>query len=350
MERDYYEILGVDKNSDITEIKKSYRKLAMQYHPDRNPDDKEAEEKFKECTEAYEVLSDPEKREIYNTHGRDGLKNKGYRGPGGFEDIFSHFGDIFGSTFGFDFGNNQNQRNRGPFPGNDLRYDLVISFMEAVHGTTKEIQITKLDTCWTCEGSGCRPGHQKSNCTSCGGRGQIIQSHGFIQMASTCPKCRGEGKIVTDPCTDCHGNGLIEKNKTLSIKIPPGIDTGVGMCLKNEGEGSRNGGTAGNLHVVIHVEEHPVFKRNGDTIHYELAVSMVKAALGCSVEVPTIHGTKKLDIVAGSQNNTIFTLANEGVQGLRSGVRGDMLVKLYVETPKNLTDKQKELLVEFEKI
>jgi len=348
MTRDYYEILAVDRNADINEIKKAYRKLAMQYHPDRNPDNKGAEDNFKECTEAYEVLSDDKKRQIYNTYGHDGLKNSGYRGPENFKDMFSHFKDMFGSTFGFEF-NGQPFRNNGPLPGNDLRYDLVLPFMEAVHGTAKEIQITKHDTCGTCEGTGCRPGYQKTNCPSCGGRGQIIQSQGFFQMSSTCTHCQGEGKIVTDPCNDCHGLGLVEKSKTLSIKIPPGVDTGVHMCLKSEGEGSRSGGPSGDLHVIIHVEEHPVFKRNGDTILYQLSVSMVKAALGCSIEVLTIHGRRNLEIIAGSQNKTVFTLANEGVQSLRSANRGDMLVELHVETPTNLTEKQKELLIEFEK-
>jgi molecular chaperone DnaJ len=349
MPRDYYEILSLRRNAENGEIKKAYRKLAMKYHPDRNPGDKEAEAKFKECTEAYEVLSDQRKRQIYDAYGHDGLKNSGYSGPGNFEDVFSSFGDIFGDIFGFGGGRAQARRN-GPIPGNDLRYDLPISFMEAVHGATKEIKITKKDTCWTCEGSGCRPGYSRENCPSCGGRGQVIRSQGFFQVSSTCPHCNGEGQIVTEPCGDCDGRGLVDKTKTVSLKIPAGVDTGAKMRLTNEGEGGRRGGPAGDLYVILYVEEHEFFKRDGDTIVCSLPVPMVKAALGTEIEVPTIHGKKTLSIPAGSQSGDLFTLEKEGVPSLRGRGRGDMIVELQVMTPTNLCKEQKDVLKDFDKL
>jgi len=218
MPRDYYDVLSVSRTASSSEIKKAYRMLAMKYHPDRNPDDQEAEAHFKECAEAYEVLSDVQKRKIYDTYGHEGLKNSGYQGPGNFEDIFSGFGDLFGDLFGRREGGGT--RRNGPIPGNDLRYDLTISFMEAVHGTAREVELTRRDTCWTCEGSGCRPGHKRQACPLCHGRGQVIRSQGFFQVSSTCPQCHGEGEIVTDPCTDCNGTGLVNKSKKVSIKIP----------------------------------------------------------------------------------------------------------------------------------
>lgn len=349
MSTDYYEILSVTKTSSAGEIKKAYRKLAMKYHPDRNQGDKEAEAKFKECTEAYEVLSDAKKRQIYDTYGHEGLKNNGYSGPGNAEDIFSGFSDIFGDLFGFGSSRGQTRRD-GPIAGNDLRYDLTISFMEAVHGVSKEVELTRRDTCWTCEGSGCRPGHQKQTCPSCNGRGQVIRSQGFFQVSSTCPQCHGEGQIVTEPCNDCHGAGLVEKTKKVSIKIPAGVDTGARMRLRGEGEGGRKGGPAGDLYVIIHVQEHEFFMRDGDTIYCRYPVSMVKAALGCKIEVPTIHGKKSLDIPAGSQNGDIFTLKKEGVPSLRGHGKGNMVVELKVVTPTDLCDEQKKLLADFEEL
>jgi molecular chaperone DnaJ len=209
MSIDYYETLSISRSADGREIKKAYRKLAMKYHPDRNPGDKEAEEKFKLCTEAYEVLSDEKKRQIYDTYGHDGLKNSGYSGPTSADDIFSSFGDIFSDLFGFGGGSRSRTRRDGPVAGNDLRYDVEISFMEAVHGVAKEVELTRRDTCWTCEGSGSRPGHKKQICPSCNGRGQVVRSQGFFQVSSTCPHCHGEGEIITDPCTDCNGSGLV---------------------------------------------------------------------------------------------------------------------------------------------
>lgn len=348
MSTDYYEILSVSRSASGSEIKKAYRKLAMKYHPDRNPGDKDAEEKFKNCTEAYEVLSDDRKRQIYDTYGHDGLKNSGYRGPGNAEDIFSSFGDIFGDLFGFGGGGRARARRDGPIPGNDLRYDVEITFMEAVHGVSKEVQLTRRDTCWTCEGSGNRPGYKAETCPACNGQGQVIRSQGFFQMSSTCPQCHGEGSVVTHPCNDCHGSGLKEKTKKVALKIPAGVDTGARMRLRGEGEGGRRGGGAGDLYVVVHVSEHEFFKREGDTIYCRYPISMTKAALGATVEVPTVHGKKSLNIPAGSQSGEIFTLKNEGVQNLRGRGKGDMVVELQVLTPTNLCDEQKKVLEEFD--
>ncbi len=347
MNTDYYQVLGVTKSCSAGEIKKAYRKLAMKYHPDRNQGDKEAEARFKECAEAYEVLSDSQKRQIYDTYGHEGLKNSGYRGPGNFEDVFSNFGDIFGDLFGFSSGRARARRN-GPIPGNDLRYDISISFMDAIHGLSREVELNRRDTCWTCEGSGCRPGHSRETCSACEGRGQVVRSQGFFQVSSTCPQCQGEGEVITDPCTDCNGSGLVHKSKVVSIKIPAGVDTGAKMRLRGEGEGGRRGGPTGDLYVVVHVEEHEFFKREGDIIYIKLPVTMVNAALGATVEIPTVHGKKKLSIKAGSQSGEILTLKNEGVPRLRSGGRGNMLVELQVVTPTNLCDEQVEMLRKFD--
>lgn len=350
MDTYYYDVLQVSTNASPEEIKKAYRKQAMKYHPDRNPGDKEAEEKFKTASEAYEVLGDLEKRKIYDRYGRDGLKNSGYSGPGNFEDIFSGFGDIFEDFFGFGGRTGGARQRRGPIRGADLRYNLTISFMDAVHGLSKEIEISKPDTCWTCEGTGLRPGHQPHTCTTCHGRGQVMHSQGFFRVSTTCPHCKGAGEIITEPCTDCDGQGLVTKTKKVAINIPPGVDTGAKLRLQSEGEGGRKGGPAGDLYVVIHVEPHEYFVRNGDDIHYLLPLTIVQAALGCKIEVPTIHGSKKITIPKGTQTGQIFTIESEGVPSLRGRGRGDMHIQTKVEVPTDLSKKQKELLKEFEKL
>lgn len=347
MNRDYYEVLGVGRDANAEAIKKSYRKLAMKYHPDRNPDDKEAEDRFKEAAEAYEVLSDPKKRQIYDRYGHEGLKNSGYSGPGNFDDIFSSFSDLFGGIFGFDRRGGRNDPN-APEPGADLRYDLEISFMDAVHGIDKEVELTRRDTCWTCEGSGLRPGHKPQTCPACNGRGQVIRSQGFFQVSSTCPQCHGAGRIITNPCQDCDGSGLVNRTKKVSIKIPAGVDDGSRMRLRGEGEGGRRGGPSGDLYVVLHVEAHEIFQRDDQTIYLRYPLSMIKAALGCEVEVPTIHGIATLKIPAGTQTSERFTLRNEGVIGLHGGRKGDMIVEARVMTPTKLCKRQKEILAEFE--
>ena len=344
---DYYEILGVSSSASADEIKKGYRKMAMKYHPDRNEGNKEAEEKFKAAAEAYEVVGDPEKRQIYDRYGKDGLKNRGYHGPGNAEDIFSSFGDIFEDLFGFGGGGGGQRQKQGAVPGADLRYDLTISFMEAVHGVSKEIEITKPETCWTCEGTGLRPGYQSKTCTGCNGRGQVMRSQGFFRLSSTCPQCQGAGEIITDPCQDCSGNGLVNKKKKVSLKIPAGVDTGARMRLQGEGQGGRKGGHSGDLYVFIHVNPHEIFERDGESIYYTLPISMVQAALGDKIDIPTIHGTKTIPIAKGTQANDQQTLKSEGVPSLRGHGRGDMTVIFKVVTPTNLTKKQEELLRQF---
>ena len=345
MEIDYYEVLGVSRAASSSEVKKAYRQLAMKYHPDRNPDDKEAEEKFKQATEAYEVLSDSNKRQIYDTYGFEGLKSRGYQGPD-FEDIFSSFGDIFGDIFGFSRGEARRAKN-GPMRGADLRYDLSISFMEAAHGVSKDLEIERPDTCWTCEGTGLRPGYKAETCPACHGRGQVVRAQGFFRMSTTCPQCRGRGEIIREPCVDCDGAGLIKSKKKVSLKIPAGVDTGAKMRLRGTGEGGRKGGPAGDLYVIIHVEPHEFFMREGDLIYCQYPLNYDQAALGAELEIPTIHGKKNLKVPKGTQTGERFTLKNEGVPHLKGNGRGDMIVEMTVVTPTKLTKRQKELLREF---
>lgn len=349
METDYYKVLGVTATASSDEIKKAYRQLAMKYHPDRNPDDKEAEDRFKAAAEAYEILGDLEKRKIYDRYGVAGLRDSGYRGPGSFDDIFSSFSDIFGDLFGMG-GRTSARRRQGPIPGADLRYDLSISFMEAVHGVEKEIEITRRDTCWTCDGSGLRPGHRPQTCATCQGRGQVVHAQGPFRVQTTCPHCHGQGEMITEPCNDCHGDGLVAKKKNVSLKIPAGVDTGARMRLRSEGEGGRKGGPAGDLYVIIYVDSHEFFQRDGDQILCSIPISFSQAALGCTLEVPTIHGVHNLVLPAGVQTGQLFTIKNEGVPHLRDHGRGNMLCEMRVMTPTKLTRKQKELLKEFAKL
>lgn len=345
MDTSYYEILGVSRDASAEVIKKAYRKMAMKYHPDHNQGDPESEAKFKEAAEAYEVLSDLQKRRIYDTYGKEGLRNSGYSGPG--EDIFSHINDLFGDLFGF---GNARARRRDPnaaVRGEDLRYDLRVSFMEAVQGVNREVEVSKKETCWTCEGSGSRPGYKPQTCPACKGSGQVVHAQGFFRVSSTCHRCSGSGQVISDPCNDCHGEGLIRRTKKVKIRVPAGVDNGSRMRLTGEGEGGRRGGASGDLYIVIHVEEHEFFQRDGQTIFMELPISMVQAALGCSLEIPTIHGSTRLDIAAGTQSGEHFTLRGEGVPSLRGGGRGEMIVQVRVRTPTNLSAEQKELLQKF---
>jgi molecular chaperone DnaJ len=346
MPEDYYEILGVSESASADEIKKAYRKLALKYHPDRNQGDKEAEDKFKAAAEAYEVLGNLEKRKIYDRFGIEGLSSSGFGGgPSDINDIFSHFGDLFG------FGGQRRERAaNGPIQGADLRYDLTISFMEAVHGVEKEIEINKPDTCWTCDGTGNRPGYKPETCPNCKGRGQTIRSQGFFSVSTPCSVCGGEGQVIKEPCADCDGKGLVNKKKSVSLKIPAGVDNGSRMRLAGEGEGGRRNGRAGDLYIFLYVEEHEYFQREGSDIFLKLPLSISQATLGCKPRVPTIHGEESLTIPPGTQPNQRFILKSQGVKSLRGGGQGDMFVIIDVAIPTKLTDRQKELLEEFAKI
>lgn len=348
--RDYYEILGVAKNSSEEEIKKSYRKLAMKYHPDRNPDSKESEEKFKEVKEAYEMLTNPEKREAYDRYGHAGVDpNMGGGGGGGFGagGFADSFGDIFGDIFGGGRG-----RSAGPqvYRGADLRYNLEITLEQAAHGFDTTIRVPSWDKCDTCHGSGAKPGTSPTTCTTCAGHGQVRMQQGFFSIQQTCPKCHGNGKVITDPCAPCGGQGRIKRNKTLEVKIPAGIDTGMRIRSSGNGEPGTNGGPSGDLYVEIHIKPHSVFKREGDDLHCEMPISFVKATLGGEIEVPTLSGKVSFTIPEGTQSGKTFRLKAKGIKGVRSGYAGDLFVHMAVETPVKLTEKQKDLLREFERL
>ena len=344
--RDYYEILGIEKNATDDEIKKNYRRLAMLYHPDRNPGDKEAEENFKEAAEAYEVLSDPQKKDIYDRYGHEGLNGTGFRGFSGFDDIFSSFGSIFEDIFGYSSGRSRTAARAGA----DLRYDLQISFMEAAFGVSTEVEIIKMELCRQCSGSGAAPGTNPETCPRCGGRGQITQSSGFFSISSTCSYCKGEGTIITNPCKTCRGAGKEQIKKTVSLKIPAGVESGSRLRLKGEGETGQFGGPPGDLYVFIHVQPHDLFERRGNDIYCRVPISFVQAALGATIEVPTLNGTEALKIPKGTQNGKSFRLKGKGIPHLRGFGRGDQFVETSVMIPTDLTRKQEELLREFEKL
>ncbi len=347
MKRDYYEILGVSRTATIEEIKKAYRKLALKYHPDRNPGDKEAEERFKEAAEAYEVLKDKEKRQLYDMYGHQGLNGSDFSGFTRTEDIFSAFNDLFEDFFGFSTGRGSAQAEMGPKRGADLRYDLAITFIEAAKGTEKEIEIQRLEECSKCSGTGAAPGAKITSCPTCHGRGRIIRSEGFFQVASTCPTCNGEGTVFSEPCPSCKGKGRTPQYRKVKIKIPAGVDTGARLRLRDEGEAGIRGGQRGDLFIVIHVEPHEYFYRKGNDIYCEVEISSIQACLGDTIEVPTLEGTEQIKVPAGTQPDTIFKLKGKGFPDLRGFAHGNQLIKIKVVTPTNLTSKQKELLKEF---
>ena len=344
---DYYEVLGVQRNASEEEIKRSYRKLAMQYHPDRNPGNREAEAMFKEAAEAYEVLSDQEKREIYNRYGHEGLTGTGYRGFSGFDDIFSSFGDIFGDVFGFSTGRSRSRT--AAQAGADLRYDLRISFMDAALGATTEINLHKYVLCTSCRGSGCASGASPEICSRCQGRGQVTQSSGFFSIATTCPQCRGAGRVIKTPCRECSGVGKVKVAKTVQLKIPAGVESGSRLRMRGEGEEGEYGGPNGDLYVFIEVEQHDVFERNGNDIYCRIPITFIQAALGGSVEAPTLTGTEKVKIPRGTQTGRTFRLKGKGIPHLRGYGCGDQVIETVVTVPTNLTKRQEELLKEFEK-
>jgi len=346
-DKDYYKILGVSREATEDQIKKCYRKIAMQYHPDRNPGNKEAEEKFKLASEAYEVLRDPEKREIYDRYGIEGLKGTGFTGFRGFEDIFSAFGDIFEDFFGL--GTTSRRRSRAR-PGADLRYDLKISFRDAAFGKETEIEIPKNVMCDVCNGTGAKPGTYPTQCSSCRGTGQVTRSQGFFTISTTCGECRGEGNIIPHPCKECRGHGKVRKTKRIQVKMPPGVDTGSKLRIRGEGEEGERGGPPGDLFLFIYVEPDDFFSREGDDIICQIPISFPQAALGTEIEVPTLNGKKDLNIPKGIESGEILRIKGEGFPKMRGYGRGDQIVQVIVKTPKNLTKKQEEILRELEEL
>ena len=346
--RDYYEILGLSRQANEEEIKKAYRKMALKYHPDRNPGDKEAEERFKEAAEAYEVLHDSQKREIYDRFGHEGLKNTGFSGFGGFEDIFSSFGDIFEDFFGLAEGAGEVL----PGPGRERIFGTIFPFplWRRPRERSWNLKIPRLETCSVCQGSGLEPGTSPEYCPTCGGRGQVVQTQGFFRISTPCPRCHGQGQIITHPCKSCHGQGRIEQTKTLSVKIPPGISNGSRLRFRGQGEGGINGGPPGDLYVVVYVEEHDFFHREGDDVVCSIPISMTQAALGAEIEVPTLNNPKKLTIPKGTQNGQTLRLKGEGFPHLRGSGKGDQIFQISVKIPTHLTKKQEELLREFEEL
>lgn len=347
MKRDYYDILGVPRTASFDEIKKAYRKLALRYHPDRNPGDKDAEERFKEAAEAYEVLQDPEKRKIYDLHGHEGVAGMGFRGFTSQEDIFSAFNDLFGELFGFSAGYRSHGSGFGPEQGADLRYDLTISFEEAAKGTDKEIEIIRAESCGECRGTGLNPGSQPVTCHLCGGRGQVIRTEGFFRIATTCPNCKGRGSIITNPCRACGGQGKVRKNQRVKVRIPAGADTGSRLRLRGEGEAGLRGGQRGDLYIVLHVEPHEFLERHGNDIYCRIQINMVQAALGDEIDILTLDGRQRFKIPAGVQPGETFRLKGLGVPDLRGFGRGDQIIEVSIKIPEKLSERQKELLREF---
>lgn len=350
--RDYYEILGLQRGASPEEIKKAYRKMAVKYHPDKNPGDKTAEENFKEIGEAYEVLNDPQKRAAYDQYGHaafDRRAGAGFgRGAGGFHDPFEIFREVFGGGNIFDdlFGGGRSDPTQ-PQRGDDLRYDMEITFEEAAHGCEKEITVTKPERCDVCGGSGAEAGSRTKTCPTCGGRGQVISSRGIFSIAQTCPHCQGAGRVVEKPCRACHGQGRRNKSSKIKLRIPAGVDTGSRLRSAGNGEAGLRGGHSGDLYVVLHVKPHEIFQRDGDDLLCEVPIGFVQAALGAEVEVPTLDGNASIRIPAGTQPGTMFRLKGRGVKNVQGYGNGDLHVRVNVEVPTHLNSAQKAKLQEF---
>jgi len=342
IKRDYYEVLGVERNADTATIKKAYRKKAYDFHPDHNGDNPEAEEKFKEASEAYEVLHDKEKRDLYDRYGHDGLKRSGFNGFHGFEDIFSSFGDIFEDFFTGGGGRRSRSPNQ-PGRGADLRFDLEIEFMEAAHGMEKEIQIEKMVSCKRCGGSRSEPGTKPDVCGLCKGSGRVTRSQGFFSLATICPECRGQGIRISSPCRDCRGEGSVPEKKKLAIKSPAGVDTGSRLRLRGEGGPGQNGGPPGDLYVVLHVKDSPVFQRHENDVVVTAQVSITQAVLGADITIPTLEGEDTFSVLAGSQPETLHRLSGRGIPNLHGYGRGDLIVRLQVNVPTRISREEEEL-------
>jgi molecular chaperone DnaJ len=350
--RDYYEVLGVERNAGPEEIKKAYRMLALKYHPDKNPGDKAAEEKFKELGEAYDILSDPQKRALYDEHGHAAFDRRaGGFGAGGFHDPFEIFREVFGGGGIFEdlFGGGGRDSSQ-PHRGNDLRYDMEIAFEEAAHGCEKEIALTKAERCDICQGSGAEPGSRVRTCPSCRGRGQVINSRGIFSIAQTCPNCQGAGQVFEKPCRACRSEGRRERPSKIKLRIPAGVDSGSRLRSAGNGEAGFRGGPPGDLYVVLHVKAHPIFQRDGDDLLCEVPVSFVQAALGAEIEVPALDGKATVKIPAGTQPGTMVRLRGKGITNVQGYGRGDLHVRINVEVPTHLSAAQKAKLQEFAEI
>ena len=347
--RDYYEVLGVSKNASADDIKRAYRRMAMKYHPDKNPGNKEAEEKFKQCAEAYEVLSDPEKRQRYNQFGHDGLRGAGMHDFSrmNVEDIFSIFNldDMFGDIFGTR--SRRTARRAGPTRGYDLETGVELSLNEVAKGTEKTIEFTRQDLCPDCTGSGSAGGSSPGRCPACGGTGQMARGGGFFQMVSTCRQCGGTGQVITNPCKKCRGVGNVPKKRIVTVKIPPGVHEGQGIRIASEGEPGRMGGPRGDLYCYIRIKQHEFLQRDENNLVAVVPISFTQASLGSTIEVPSLNGTKQLKIPPGTQYGSIFRIRGQGLPDMRTGRTGDELVQIIIETPNKLSSKQRELLAEF---
>jgi molecular chaperone DnaJ len=349
--RDYYQVLGVERSAGEEEIKKAYRKLAVKYHPDKNPGDKSAEEKFKELGEAYEALSDPQKRAIYDQYGHAAFDRRagGFSRAGGFHDPLDIFREVFGGSGGFFedlFGGGRQDRSQ-PQRGDDLRYDLELSFEEAAHGCEKEISVTKPDRCETCHGSGAEAGSRARTCPACGGRGQVITARGIFSIAQSCPHCQGAGRVIDRPCKTCRGEGRHERTGKITLRIPAGVDTGSRLRSAGNGEAGWRGGPSGDLYVVLHVKAHDIFQRDGDDLLCDVPVSFVQAALGAEIDVPTLDGKAAIKVPPGTQPGALFRLKGKGVRNIQGYGNGDLHIRINVEVPTHLTSAQKAKLEEF---
>lgn len=355
IKKDYYEILGISRNATSDEIKKAYRQMALECHPDRNPDNKDAEERFKEAAEAYSVLIDPEKRSVYDRLGHEGLRGEGFSGFTGFNSsIFEDFEDILGSFFNFGFGDIFGTRHRArshyPQRGRDLALEYEVSLEEAAFGVEKKIKLNRVELCSVCQGSKMKPGTQKSTCHTCQGRGQVRYQQGFFVLSRTCSSCRGSGEIITSPCLECKGSGKVKQKKELTVKFPAGVDDGTKLRIEGEGEAGDRGTPRGDLYVIVRLKKHDLFEREGNNLYCEVQIPFSRAALGATIEVPLLNGNETLKIPSGTQSGEVFRLKGSGIKGLHSFRKGDLFVKVIVEIPKNLTKKQKDLIEEYARL